>query len=325
MDYQPLSADRRKQPNAPLTELEKSDYRALIGSLGWISRQTRPDIMVNVSMASQKLGAPLVKDVVELNKAVKMLKETSEAKWIFHNHQDLKLTSLVVFVCADSSFANIEKLKSQCGYVIGLSTEAIAKGERAPVHVVETHSGSIKRVCRSTLAAEANAFLMATEAGDYLRSILLEIQHPNVSIQDLEEHYVKSKMVTMTDAKSLETTLQKDAGNPADKRVKILVAQIKEKLGATDYEDDSNQTVIWVDTHQMLADVLTKLGCEREFLLEVLSSGWWQLEPSNDAKWKKQQIREGRHRRKQASKTADLQPSTENRHAAEGCETTPEA
>ena len=41
--------------------------------------------MVNVSIASQTLGHPCVKDVVDLNKAVKMMKNTADAKWCFRS------------------------------------------------------------------------------------------------------------------------------------------------------------------------------------------------------------------------------------------------
>ncbi|CAE7252473.1 RE1 [Symbiodinium sp. CCMP2592] len=69
-----LDPSRRKQPNAVVTEEEKSSFRALIGQMGWVTRQSRPDIMVNVSLASQSMGRPTIKDVVDLNRAVKMLK-----------------------------------------------------------------------------------------------------------------------------------------------------------------------------------------------------------------------------------------------------------
>lgn len=163
-----------------------------------------------------------------------------------------------------------------------------------PLLLLEAYSGSIKRVCRSTLAAEANAFLMGTEAGDYVRSLLLELKNPGLNIREVESELSRPLLVALTDAKSLESTIVKDAGQPSDKRVKILVSQIKEILGYTNYED-SNQQAVWCDTAQMLADVLTKHGCEREPLLNVMATSRWTLEPSDEARARKQAIREGRH------------------------------
>ena len=301
VDYMTLSRDRRQQVNAPLTEHEKSLFRGLIGQLGWVARQSRPDIMVNVSMAAQSMGAPKIRDVIQLNKTVKMLKESSDAKWKFIA-SDLKLEDCVVFCFADSSFANGENLKSQTGYLVGFTSPKLKDGKEAPIYVLEAYSGSIKRVCRSTLAAEANGFLAGTEAADFLRTLLLEILHPSIRLTDLENEYKKAKILCFTDARSLESTLNKDAGQPGDKRVRILCAQVKEMIGTNDYEDDDSVFAIWTDTSVMLADVLTKIGCEREPLLVALDTGRYSTAPSQDAQDRKMMIRAARHARKQRIK-----------------------
>ncbi|CAE7041145.1 unnamed protein product [Symbiodinium sp. CCMP2592] len=215
VDYMVLEASRRKQLNAPLSEQEKSLFRGLIGQMGWITRQ----------------------------KAVKMLKESSDAMWCFRA-SDLSLDNAMVF------------WKSQTGYLIGFTTPEIHEGKKVPIHVIETHSGSIKRVCRSTLAAEANGFLAGVEAAEYLRALLMEVRFPNISLRDLENHFLKAKIACFTDAK-------------------ILVAQVKELLGEDEYEDQGSAFAHWVDTSQMLADVLAEQGCERGPLLEALYSGEW--------------------------------------------------
>ena len=168
-----LDASRRKQPNAPLSEPEKSLFRGLIGQMGWITRQTRPDLMVNVSMAmaAQSMGSPTIKDVINLNKAVKMLRESSDAKWCFRASH-LSLQNSIVFCFADSSFANQPEVPDRV--LDRLTTPEIHEGKKAPIHVIETYFGSIKRVCRSTLAAEANRFLAGVE--------LMEVKYPNVSL-----------------------------------------------------------------------------------------------------------------------------------------------
>ena len=234
-----------------------------------------------------------------------MLKDTSGAKWRF-TPSDLALEDATVFCFADSSFANVERQKSQCGYVIGLTKKEILDGGEVPIYIVETYSGSIKRVGRSTLAAESNGFLTGVESAEYLRSLILELLHPGVLLRDLDAHYRKGKLVCVTDAKSLEATLNRDTGAPQDKRVRILVAQIREMIGENNFEDEAESAFAhWCDTSQMLADVLTKIGCERAPLLQALHSGRWQLEPSEEALLKKMSIRAGRHARKALARSKD--------------------
>ena len=264
LEYQVLDKHRRKFPNLPLAEQENSDSRALIGSTGWVVRQTRPDIMVNVSIASQSIGNPTIRDVIELNTAVKMLKDSADAKWCFKAF-GITVENCVVFMRAGSSFANTGGFKSQCGYIIGLTLHSITEGKDTPIIVIEANSSSIKRVCRSTLAAKANAYLAA--------------------------EFALKPVIGFTDAKSLESTITKDAGQPSDKRVKILVAQVREMM-------EGVCATHWLDTSQMLADVVTKLGCEREPLPRALADGFWRIAPSEDALEKKMAIRAGRRQRK---------------------------
>lgn len=108
IDYMVLSKERRGMVNAILTPAEVTSFRGLIGQMGWVTRQTRPDLMVNVSMAAQSTNAPRIKDVINLNKAVKMLKESADSTWRFVPSAELSLNDLTVCVFADSSFANLE-------------------------------------------------------------------------------------------------------------------------------------------------------------------------------------------------------------------------
>jgi hypothetical protein len=154
--------------------------------------------------------------------------------------------------------------------------------------VIEANSSSIKRVSRSTLAAEANAYLAGAEAAVYLAS--------------MEAEFALKPVIGFTDAKSLESTIVKDAGQPSDKRVKILVAQVREMM-------EGECATHWLDTSQMLADVLTKLGCERELLLRALADGFWKIAPSEEALERKMNIRAGRQQRKKQQKLQKQQLS----------------
>ena len=209
------------------------------------------------------MGRPRIKDIIDLNKAVKMLMETSEAKWCFRS-SDLTLNECTVACFADSSWASLDGMKSQCGFVICLTCSSIKEGHDVPILILETYSGSIKRVCRSTLAAEANGFLTGAESAEYVREIVLEIVHPGVRLIDLDRRYLKGKIIAFTDAKSLEATMNRDTGQPQDKRVRVLVAQVKELLGENDYDDDSNSTyAVWVDTSQSWPTCLQSLAVIR--------------------------------------------------------------
>ena len=79
IDYMIFPKDRRKCVNSPLTAAEITSFRGLIGQMGWVARQSRPDLLVDVSVAAQSMGAPKVSDVIALNKAVKVLKDVGHS------------------------------------------------------------------------------------------------------------------------------------------------------------------------------------------------------------------------------------------------------
>ena len=81
-------------------------------------------------------------------------------------------------------------------------------------------------------------------------------------------------LVAFTDAKSLKSTIATDSGQSVDKRVKILIAQIKEMAGVSHFEDDGDMRVMLVDTSQMLAGVLTKVKCESKPILYAMSTAF---------------------------------------------------
>ena len=245
-------------------------------------------------MAAQQMGKPTDRDIIDLNKIVKILRDSLDFKWHF-KPTNRSFEEAVVFCVADSSFANNDSLKSQCGYLLGVTWPEVVDGSTTLL-VLEAYSGSIKRVCRSTLAAECNGFLTGIEAADYLRAVLQELQQPGVQLLVLDCCFARPRLLAFTDAKSLEAALKKDAGQPSDKRVKILLAQIRQMV------EDCENTVFWVDAAQMLADVLTKCGAEREPLLEALTTCSWRMEASAFAKACKEAIRAGRRRRKAEAK-----------------------
>ncbi len=64
-------------------------------------------------------------------------------------------------------------------------------------------TGTVKRVVCSTLGAESNGLVAATEAADYLRSVILAANRPLASLSELLERGDLIPMQAYTDAKSL--------------------------------------------------------------------------------------------------------------------------
>ncbi|CAK0848912.1 unnamed protein product [Prorocentrum cordatum] len=73
-----VPAERRKQPSAPVTNAEKSQFRAATGSLQWKGTQTGPDILAELSLLQSLSESCTVDDLLKVNKLIKRTKETKD-------------------------------------------------------------------------------------------------------------------------------------------------------------------------------------------------------------------------------------------------------
>ena len=72
----------------------------------------------------------------------------------------------------------------------------------ARCNIICFHSGQTKRVCRSTLVAEASHLAEAVEAGDWVTA-LLEALNGNIDLRNWSSVIEKRQRVYVTDAKSV--------------------------------------------------------------------------------------------------------------------------
>ena len=138
---------------------------------------------------------------------------------------------------------------------------------------------------------------------------MLELDNRHLDISMMDVISQGRTTLLFTDAKSLEATLNKEGGTPAEKRLKILIAQIREVMGQGGLKpkaapDGHPVKAIWCDTSCQLGDTMTKTGTERALLIKAMSEGRWTPLPSAEAIETKAAIRAGRHARAEAKRSA---------------------
>jgi hypothetical protein len=235
-----LSHKRMSEKTSDLLDEEKHQYRSMVGQLNWISTQTRPDISFDVCDLSTKFSQTKVGDMIRANKVVQRVK-TDNIKIVYPKLDNL---SECCFECySDASFANLDGGGSQGGHVIFLSD----RKNKCPV---SWQSRKLRRVVKSTLAAETLALLDCAEAAVYLASILSEVMgKPKMKIQC----YVDNK--SLVDA--LYSSKMVD-----DRRLRLDVAVLQDMMARHEVE-----SVSWVSTSAQLANCLTKRGASSTGLI----------------------------------------------------------
>ena len=164
-----------------------------------------------------------------------------------------KAAELKIVVFTDASLGNINEGTGSTGaYIVWLMDNT---GQCCPI---AWNAHKIKRVVRSTLAAETLGLEEGLEASYYYREMLasmLGVKPRTVMI----EAYVDNKSIIEA---ILSTRLVED------KRLRVDVAAIKESLQLHDVKK-----IQWVPGHLQLANPMTKQGASGFNLLKVLQSG----------------------------------------------------
>ena len=242
---QPISINKARSSNklCELSEIEKNEYRALVGQLNWLAANTRPDIAYDICELSVATKKATVGDLLKLNKVVDRVVKDS-VKLHFPAMQELQ--SCYIECYTDAAFGNLPDSGSQGGTIIFLKDSA---GQRCPLF---WQSKKLRRVVRSTLAAEASALAEGAERAIYIAKKIEEMtKGTQIQIHCFVDN--KSVVESLLSGKEVEGRLSR-----------IDMAAIEEMV------ERKQISVSWVGTSNQLADCLTKRGASTEKLREAL-------------------------------------------------------
>ena len=225
-----------------------SEMRSVLGQLNWASGKTRPDISFEACQASTRVNEATVKDVTSLiNKAVKKLKSDD---WSLMFKRLKHLDTLYLCIFTDASFNNLPRGGSQEGFIIVLADINL---NCCPL---DWGSKRIKRVVKSTLAAETLAAQDGVDRAYLLSTILKELIGRTTSIQT----------ILFTDSKSLYDTVG-TSNMIKDQKLLVDMCALRESNERKEVE------FCWIPTEEQIADSLTKAGASNKLMIDVVSKG----------------------------------------------------
>ena len=243
-----LNPKRASAKNELLNAEEQTTYRQLIGQLNWAVQGSRPDIAFEMIKMRTKLKQGKVEDLTRAIKKISRLKDI-QSFMTFPRLTSLEDLKIVVFT--DASLGNINDGAGSTGaFIVWLMDNT---GQCCPI---AWNAHKIKRVVRSTLAAETLSLEEGLEAGFYYREMLENIFGLEPRAIKIEA-YVDNKSVI----EAILSTRLVD-----DKRLRVDIAAIKELIQLHDVN-----RIQWVPGHLQLAN--PKQGASGFNLLKVLQSG----------------------------------------------------
>ena len=122
----------------------------------------------------------------------------------------------------DAAHANLEGGASQQGHLI-LAVPASITNCRVPVSVLSWQSKKIKRVVRSSLAAETCSMSTCQEQSDWMRTMWEQMTRGEFVLENYEQFLKTRPSILVTDFKSFNDAIHEEGAAPAstDKRLAI--------------------------------------------------------------------------------------------------------
>ena len=239
-----------------LSSAELTTLRSAAGSLNWVVQGTRPDLAYELTKISAKLKNGTLKDLRSLYKVIRHMKDDN-CEIVFPDIGDPTKWKLVVY--SDAAHANMSDGVSSMGaHIVFLEND----GKCAPVI---WHGGKIKRVVRSTIAAEALSLQEGLESAMYVRSLIKELWAKELNLPIVAVVDNKSVVESVYSTKLVD-----------DKRLRIDLGAIKESLRLGDVK-----SIQWCPGNLQLANCMTKKGASSKDLMQVLQSGRLNLKIMN--------------------------------------------
>ncbi|CAK9063210.1 unnamed protein product, partial [Durusdinium trenchii] len=254
-----ISLARRKTPEAELTEQERRQLRAVLGSLQWLVAQVRFD--QGYALSTLQGEKPLVGTLIKANQLVKE----------FKRRPNFSLTFQPMNLGGGSEGEPHEKHYSQSAYFVIVADQDLMSGKEGVFNVIDARSHRLPRVCRSTYGAELMGVEEGMDMGIFCRGALGAFLGLPMGRRDALKVMEVIPMVAITDAKDTY-----DRGNSdcptygAQKSMAFSVCWIRQVLNG------SNSHLKWTATANMWVDAGTKLmPCDH--MQGILEKGRWSF------------------------------------------------
>ena len=291
-----MGAKERKDKQGPVTENYRQQLRSVVGSLAWLTRVCRPDLAYSVNYLQTQMTQATYGDIAFANKVIAVARNSKD-KGLHYPLKAFYFEQSVIIGMQDASFANDATVneagkrsgfRSQSGRVLCLGAPSFKNTKQGAVHVLDWHSTTIKRVCRSTLQAETMSLQLGMEECEHVRMVmhgLYRDHHRYVRTWAIEA--MDTKQVELyTDCRSLEEYVnQSGLHSVSDKRLAIDLTGIRQQIWRQQQEEtgdplitdrlprDGTTRLHWICTEKMVADSLTK--AMKAGSLEGVMCGSW--------------------------------------------------
>ena len=213
-----------------------TQFRAIVGSLLWIGRCTRPDIMHVVSELSRAMQNPGERHLKRAIRVVQYLKGTKDRGIVWHRRAG-KFKANQLYTFSDASFADRANAKSSYGYLTCLNGGPVDYASKGQLDVAQ-----------STCEAEYVAMSKAIVSAIAMSQLLQEMQLPQETVQ------------VFCDNTAALAISQEDKAHMRTRAIKVRYHHIRDEIAS------KQVSVHYLKTDEMPADLMTKNLAPKPFV-----------------------------------------------------------
>ena len=250
----PVTIHKGRVAENEMNDHDRSQLRALLGSLQWPAVQTAPHLQCSASLISGQQKTGKLRAVIEANQLLRFAKQNSDVKLTYEPLEIDSLADLRLCAMFDAAHGVREDATSQGGYLIFVAPKKIFE-EETSYHLIEWRSFKLPRVARSSLSAEAQAFGQAADMVEFICRYWICLFSPPSKLKECLDQRSDLEPVVITDAKALYDSYNKEGltgSSSVDKRTSLEIRVGKEQLQAL------GGVLKWMSSEKQFADGLTK-------------------------------------------------------------------
>jgi len=306
----PVTIHKGRSAEDEMNEHDKTQLRALLGSLQWPAVQTAPHVQRSASLISGMQKTNMLRAIIEANQLLKFAKQNLDLRLRYVPLKINSLSDLRLCIMFDAAHGVREDHTSQGGYLAFLTTDEIFQTE-TDYHVLEWRSFKLPRVARSSLSAEAQACDQSADIAEYIARFWSCLRRPTEKLRDCMDEVSSLKPCLITDAKALYDSYHKESlagSSSVDKRTGLEIRVAREQVSSL------GGSLRWVSSECQYADSLTKMS-SRSLLAERIRFHKMKLVWDSQYVSSKKKTAEEREASRNEfampkEKKSDLQPTT---------------
>ena len=239
-----LPSHRRRDKKSKITPLELSQPRALNGQLLWLGMQCL------LQLLAPQTPQATVGSIYEGNKLARKASAWARTPLKIHAHH-----SPVVVTYTDDGWTIRPDGTSQGGQLVFIANSELLQGRESNMSLISWHSSRLRRVARSSSAAETQAAADGDDEAVYVRLCLKEVLFGQLDLRNWQSEARQFLAALVVDCRGVYDDLARSSCSCLglkDKKSGLEALALKQSLV------ECGTVIRWCHSAAQLGDVVTK-------------------------------------------------------------------